>query len=164
MAKYTICPAIIHGLDTEIGSIQPGKLADFALWAPALFGVKPTTVFKGGMVAMAFLGDPAAAVPTPQPLLPRMGYNTHTRAAQQTSVAFVSQAALDDGLAGRLDIHRQLRPIKNVRGLAKADLPLNDALPRIEVNPDTFEVRIDGEPVHHQPVDELPLAQRYFLY
>lgn len=164
VAKYTICPAIIHGLDGDIGSIQPGKLADFVLWAPALFGVKPTSVFKGGMVAMALLGDPGASVPTPQPMLPRLGYNTFSRAAAHTSVAFVSQAALDDGLADRLDIHRELRPINNVRGLGKADLPLNDALPRIEVNPDTFEVRIDGEPVRHKPVDELPLTQRYFLY
>jgi urease subunit alpha len=164
VAKYTICPAVIHGLDGDVGSIQPGKLADFVLWTPALFGVKPTTVFKGGMAAMAMLGDPAASVPTPQPLRPRLGYNAHTRAAGHTGVAFVSQAALDDGLADRLDVHRELRPIKNVRGLGKADLPLNDALPRIEVNPDTFEVRINGEPVRHEPVDELPLTQRYFLY
>lgn len=121
-------------------------------------------VFKGGMAALAMLGDPTASVPTPNPVLPRLGYNTHTRAAAATSVAFVSQPAIDDGLADRLSINRRLVPVKNIRGLAKPDLPLNDALPKIEVNPDTFEVRIDGEPANHDPVTELPMTQRYFLY
>lgn len=164
IAKYTICPAVIHGLDGEIGSIAAGKLADFALWASPLFGVKPTLVCKGGMGAMAMLGDPSASVPTPQPVLPRLGYNAHTRAAAATSVAFVSQAAVDAGLPERLPVNRRLVPVKNVRGLTKADLPLNDALPKIEVNPDTFEVRIDGEPANHEPARELPMTQRYFLY
>jgi urease subunit alpha len=164
IAKYTICPAVIHGLDGEVGSIEPGKLADFALWATPLFGVKPTLVVKGGMAALAMLGDPNASVPTPQPLLPRLGYNAHSRAAAATSVAFVSQTAIDDGLADRLAVNRRLVPVKNVRGLSKSDLPLNDALPMIDVNPDTFEVRIDGEPADHEPVSELPMTQRYFLY
>jgi len=164
IAKYTICPAVIHGLDGEVGSIEPGKLADFVLWVTPLFGVKPTLVVKGGMGALAMLGDPNASVPTPQPVLPRLGYNAHSRAAAATSVAFVSQTAIDDGLADRLDVNRRLVPVKNVRGLSKSDLPLNDALPRIDVNPDTFEVRIDGEPADHEPVSELPMTQRYFLY
>ncbi|HET9876709.1 MAG TPA: urease subunit alpha [Mycobacterium sp.] len=164
IAKYTICPALIHGLDGEVGSIEPGKLADFVLWATPLFGVKPTFVGKGGMAALAMLGDPGASVPTPQPVLPRLGYSAHTRAAAATSVAFVAPAAVDDGLAGRLAVNRKLVPTKNVRGLSKKDLPRNDALPKIEVNPDTFEVRIDGEPANHQPVSELPMTQRYFLY
>jgi urease subunit alpha len=163
-AKYTICPAIIHGLEREIGSIEPGKLADFVLWEPALFGVKPSSVFKGGMGALAMLGDPNASVPTPQPVLPRLGYNVHTRAAAATSLAFVAPAALEAGLADRLNIHRPVVAIENVRGRTKADLPLNDALPNIEVNPDTFEVRIDGNVVDHEPLTELPMTQRYFLY
>ncbi|GAB3348836.1 urease subunit alpha [Modestobacter lapidis] len=164
VAKYTIVPAVIHGLEREVGSIEAGKLADFVLWEPALFGVKPTQVYKGGMAAMAMLGDPSASVPTPQPVLPRRGYNVHTRAAQATSLAFVAPAALEDGLADRLAVHRRLVPIENVRGRTKADLPLNTALPNIEVNPDTFEVRIDGETVDHQPPTVLPMTQRYFLF
>ena len=164
VAKYTIVPAVIHGLEREIGSIEVGKLADFVLWAPALFGIKPTSVVKGGMVADAMLGDPNGPVPTPQPVLPRLGYNVHTRAAQATSLAFVAPAALEDGLADRLAVHRRLVPLENVRGRTKADLPLNDALPAIEVDPDAFEVRIDGEPVHHEPVTDLPMTQRYFLF
>ncbi|GAA1783484.1 urease subunit alpha [Actinomadura chokoriensis] len=164
VAKYTICPAVIHGVEREVGSIEPGKLADFVLWEPALFGVKPTSVFKGGMAATAMLGDPNASVPTPQPVLPRHGYNVGTRAAQATSVAFVAQAAVDDGLADRLAVHRRLVPIADVRGRTKADLPLNDALPDIEVDPDTFEVRIDGDRVDHEPGTELPMTQRYFLF
>ncbi|OBH20228.1 urease subunit alpha [Mycolicibacter sinensis] len=164
VAKTTICPAIIHGLDDEIGSIAVGKLADFVLWSPAMFGVKPTAVFKGGMGALALLGDPSAAVPTPEPVLPRLGYNTFTRAAAATSVAFVAPAALDDGLADRLNVERRLVPVKNMRGRSKADLPHNDALPTIDVNPDTFEVRIDGQVANHPPLTELPMTQRYFLY
>lgn len=164
VAKYTICPAVIHGLEREVGSIEVGKLADFVLWTPPLFGVKPTAVFKGGMAASALLGDPNASVPIPQPVLPRLGYNVHTRAAQATSVAFVAAAAVEDGLADRLAIHRPLVAIEDVRGRMKADLPLNDTLPRIEVNPDTFEVRIDGDVVDHEPVSVLPMTQRYFLF
>jgi urease subunit alpha len=164
VAKYTICPAVVHGLDREIGSIEPGKLADFVLWEAPLFGVKPTSVFKGGMAAMAMLGDPNASVPTPQPVLPRLGYDVHTRAAQATSLFFVAPAAVEDGLADRLNVHRPLVAIENVRQRTKADLPLNDAQPDIEVDPDTFAVHIDGALVDHPPVDELPMTQRYFLY
>lgn len=164
VAKYTVCPAVIHGLDAEVGAIEPGLLADFVLWEAPLFGVKPTSVFKGGMAAMAMLGDPNASVPTPQPVLPRPGYNVHTRAAQATSLAFVSRAALEDGLADRLAVHRPLVATADVRARTKADLPLNDALPRIEVDPDTFSVRVDGELIDHEPLAELPMAQRYFLY
>ncbi len=151
-------------MEREIGSIEAGKLADFVLWEPALFGVKPTAVFKGGMAATAMLGDPNASVPTPQPVLPRPGYNVGTRAAQATSLAFVAPAALDDGLADRLAVHRKLVPVENVRGRTKADLPLNDALPNIEVDPNTFEVRIDGDTIDHEPGTELPMTQRYFLF
>jgi urease subunit alpha len=164
VAKYTIVPAIIHGLEREVGSVEPGKLADLVLWDPALFGVRPEMVFKAGMPAMALLGDPNAAVPTPQPVLPRMGYNVHTRAAAATSVAFVAPAAVEDGLADRLAVERRLVPVENMRGRTKADLPENDALPAIEVDPNTFAVRIDGQEVDHEPVAELPMCQRYFLF
>jgi urease subunit alpha len=115
VAKYTICPAIAHGLEREVGSVEPGKLADLVLWQPALFGVRPTVVFKGGMAASAALGDPNASIPTPQPVLPRLGFNVHTPAAASTSVAFVSPVALEDGLAGRLSIRRPLVAVENVR-------------------------------------------------
>ncbi|WP_433872759.1 urease subunit alpha [Saccharopolyspora sp. CA-218241] len=164
VAKYTIVPAVIHGLEREVGSIEPGKLADFVLWEPAVFGIRPTAVYKSGMAVSALLGDPGAAVPTPQPMLPRLGYNVHTRAAAATSVAFVAPAAIEDGLADRLDVDRELVPVQDVRGRSKADLPENDATPSIEVDPDTFTVRIDGQVVDHEPVDELPMAQRYLLF
>jgi urease subunit alpha len=164
VAKYTICPAIAHGLEREVGSVEPGKLADLVLWQPALFGVRPTVVFKGGMAASAALGDPNASIPTPQPVLPRLGFNVHTPAAASTSVAFVSPVALEDGLAGRLSIRRPLVAVENVRARTKRDLPENDALPRIEVDADTYAVRIDGELIEHEPATELPMAQRYFLF
>lgn len=163
VAKYTIVPAIIHGLESTVGSVEAGKLADLVLWEPALFGIRPTAVYKGGMCASALLGDPNAAVPTPQPVFPRLGYNVGTRAAGATSVAFVAPAALEDGLADRLALNRELVGVQNVRGLSKADLPENDALPVIEVDPDTFTVRIDGQVVDHEPAVELPMTQRYFL-
>jgi urease subunit alpha len=165
VAKYTICPAVAHGLEKEIGSVEPGKMADLVLWQPALFGVRPSMVLKGGMAALAALGDPNASVPTPHPVLPRLGFNAHSPAASSTSVAFVSQAAIDDGLADRLPlVRRRLVAISDVRGRGKADLPENTALPRIEVDPDTYSVRVDGELIDHEPATELPMAQRYFLF
>ncbi len=164
VAKYTICPAIAHGLERHIGSVEVGKMADLVLWQPALFGVRPAVVFKGGVAAMAALGDPNASIPTPQPVLERTGFNVFTPAAASTSVAFVSQAAIDDGLAGRLNIQRPLVAIENCRGRSKKDLPENTTLPHIEVDPDTYAVRVDGELIEHQPATELPMAQRYFLF
>jgi urease subunit alpha len=165
VAKYTICPAIAHGLEREIGSVEPGKMADLVLWQPALFGVRPAMVLKGGVAAVAALGDPNASVPTPQPVLPRLGFNAKSPAASSTSVAFVSAAAIEDGLAERLPaVRRRLVAVENVRGRTKADLPENTALPRIEVDPDTYSVRVDGELIDHAPATELPMAQRYFLF
>ena len=164
VAKYTICPAVAHGLEKHVGSIEVGKMADLVLWQPALFGVRPAVVFKGGMVATAALGDPNASIPTPQPVLERIGFNVYSPAAAATSVAFVSQVAIDDGLAGRLNIKRPLVAIENCRRRSKADLPENSALPRIEVNPDTYAVKIDGELIDHEPATEVPMAQRYFLF
>ena len=164
VAKYTICPAVAHGLDDEIGSVEVGKLADLVLWEPAFFGVRPHAVLKGGMITWAAMGDANASIPTPQPVLPRPMFGAAPAAAAATSVHFVSEHAIDDGLAGRLDIRRKLVATKNVRQVGKAHMPLNDALPHIEVEPDTFTVRIDGEVWQEQPAAELPMAQRYFLF
>jgi len=164
VAKYTICPAVAHGLDDEIGSVEVGKLADLVLWEPAFFGVRPHAVLKGGMIAWAAMGDANASIPTPQPVLPRPMFGAAPAAAAATSVHFVSQAAIDDGLADRIAVSRKLVPVKNVRGVGKAQMPLNDALPEIEVDPDTFTVRIDGDVWQEDPAVELPMAQRYFLF
>lgn len=164
VAKYTICPAVAHGLDDEIGSVEVGKLADLVLWEPAFFGVRPHAVLKGGMIAWAAMGDANASIPTPQPVLPRPMFGAAPVAAAATSVHFVAPAAVEDGLAERLDIRRKLVPVKNVRQIGKAQMPLNDATPRIEVDPDTFTVRIDGDVWTEQPAAELPMAQRYFLF
>ncbi|MBV6757334.1 MULTISPECIES: urease subunit alpha [Rhodococcus] len=164
VAKYTICPAVAHGLEDEIGSVEVGKLADLVLWDPAFFGVRPHAVIKGGMIAWAAMGDANASIPTPQPVLPRPMFGAAPKAAAATSVHFVAPHALEDGLADRLDLNRRLVPVANVRSRGKADMPRNDAQPRIEVDPDTFTVRIDGEVWEEQPAAELPMAQRYFLF
>ncbi len=164
IAKYTICPAIAHGLDKEIGSVEVGKLADLVLWEPAFFGVRPHAVIKGGMIAWAAMGDANASIPTPQPVLPRPMFGAAPAAAAATSVHFVSPQAIEDSLADRLAVNRRLVPVGNVRAIGKADMPLNDAMPRIEVEPDTFTVRIDGEVWQEHPAAELPMAQRYFLF
>ncbi|MET8001172.1 urease subunit alpha [Nonomuraea glycinis] len=164
VAKYTICPAIAHGLDAEVGSVETGKLADLVLWDPAFFGVKPTLVLKGGVVAWAQMGDANASIPTPQPVLPRPMFGAAPATAAATSLHFVSPHALDSGLTDRLTVRRRLTPVTDVRGRGKASMPLNDALPRIEVAPDTFEVRIDGDLIEPAPAQTLPLAQRYFLF
>ena len=164
VAKYTICPAVAHGMDSEIGSVEVGKLADLVLWEPAFFGVRPHAVIKGGMIAWAAMGDANASIPTPQPVLPRPMFGAAPVSAAATSVHFVAPAAIEDGLADRLDIRRRLVPVGNVRKVGKADMPLNDALPSIEVDPDSFTVRIDGQVWEEQPAAELPIAQRYFLF
>ncbi|HET9255959.1 MAG TPA: urease subunit alpha [Pseudonocardiaceae bacterium] len=164
VAKYTICPAITHGLDAEIGSVEVGKLADLVLWQPAFFGVRPSVVLKGGMIAWAAMGDSNASIPTPQPVLPRPMFGATAASAAATSVHFVAPSGIEGRLADRLAVRRPLVPVRDTRALRKADLPLNDALPRIEVDPETFTVRIDGEVVEPQPAEELPMAQRYFLF
>jgi urease subunit alpha len=164
VAKYTICPAVAHGLDHEVGSVEVGKLADLVLWEPAFFGVRPHVVLKGGMIAWAAMGDANASIPTPQPVLPRPMFGAAPAAAAATSVHFVSQQAVDDGLAGRLAVSRKLVAVRNVRGVGKAQMPLNDTLPEIEVDPDTFTVRIDGDVWQEDPAVDLPMAQRYFLF
>ncbi|MGH9188819.1 MAG: urease subunit alpha [Acidimicrobiales bacterium] len=164
VAKYTICPAVAHGLDAEIGSVEVGKLADLVLWDPAFFGVRPHAVIKGGMIAWAAMGDANASIPTPQPVLPRPMFGAYGAAAPATSLAFVAPAALEDGLADRLAVRRRLVAVADVRRLQKSDMPENDALPDIAVEPDTFTVRIDGDVVEPVPATELPMAQRYFLF
>ncbi|WP_407952107.1 urease subunit alpha [Plantactinospora sonchi] len=164
VAKYTICPAVAHGIDGEVGSVEPGKLADLVLWDPAFFGVRPHLVVKGGMIAWAQLGDANASIPTPQPMLPRPMFGAYGVVPAATSLAFVAPAAIDALLGDRIGLRRTLAPVADTRSRGKADLPLNDALPRIEVEPDTFTVRIDGEVVEPQPATELPMAQRYFLF
>ncbi|MCB0968777.1 MAG: urease subunit alpha, partial [Ilumatobacter sp.] len=164
VAKYTIAPAITHGLEREVGSVEVGKLADLVLWDPAFFGVRPHAVLKGGMIAWATMGDANASIPTPQPELPRPMFGAAPAVAPGRSVSWVAQAALDDGLPDRLRVARELKPVADTRSRGKADLPLNDALPRIEIDPDTFAVRIDGELITESPAVELPMAQRYFLF
>jgi urease subunit alpha len=164
VAKYTICPAVAHGLAGEIGSVEPGKLADLVLWEPAFFGVRPHLVIKGGMVAWAAMGDANASIPTPQPVLPRPMFGAYGRAAPATSVAFVAPAAVEAGAVPELGLNRRLVAVDDVRRLTKADMPNNGALPDIRVEPDTFTVRIDGEVVEPAPATELPMAQRYFLF
>ncbi len=134
------------------------------LWEPAFFGVRPHAVLKGGMIAWAAMGDANASIPTPQPVLPRPMFGAAPAAAAATSVHFVSPQAIEDGLADRIDVRRKLAAVKNVRKIGKASMPLNDALPHIEVEPDTFTVRIDGQVWQEQPAAELPMAQRYFLF
>ncbi|MDZ4266462.1 MAG: amidohydrolase family protein, partial [Mycobacterium sp.] len=164
VAKYSICPAVAHGLDREIGSVEVGKLADLVLWEPAFFGVRPHAVLKGGMIAWAAMGDANASIPTPQPVLPRPMFGAAPAAAAATSVHFVAPQAIEDGLADRLAVDRRLVAVGNVRGVGKAQMPHNDALPDIQVDPDTFTVRIDGEVWQEQPATELPMAQRYFMF
>jgi urease subunit alpha len=164
VAKYTICPAVAHGIDAEVGSVEPGKLADLVLWEPAFFGVRPHLVIKGGAIAWGQMGDANASIPTPQPVLPRPMFGAYGAVPARTSVAFVSQAALDAMLTDRLAVRRPLVPVADVRARGKADLPGNDATPRIEVDAHTFTVRIDGDRVEAEPVAELPMAQRYFLF
>ncbi|MFN8172225.1 MAG: urease subunit alpha [Candidatus Nanopelagicales bacterium] len=164
VAKYTICPAVAHGIDQHVGSVEVGKLADLVLWEPAMFGVRPHLVMKGGVIAWAAMGDANASIPSPQPVLPRPMFGAAPTVAARTSFHFVAPAAIDDGLADRLRVERALLPVADVRRRGKADMPLNDATPRIEVDPDTFTVRIDGEVWEQEPASELPMTQRYFLF
>ncbi len=164
IAKYTINPAITHGIAHEVGSVEVGKLADLVLWRPAFFGVKPTTVLKGGMIATALMGDPNASIPTPQPVHYRMQFGAATRALHRTCVTFLSQAAIDAGLPEQLRLERMISAVHGIRALRKADMKLNDATPEITVNPENYQVHADGVLLHCEPAHVLPMAQRYFLF
>ncbi len=164
VAKYTINPAIAHGVAHMIGSVETGKLADVVLWKPAFFGVKPEIVVKGGFPVSAAMGDPNASIPTPQPILTRPMFGAFGRAPFTTSVTFVSQAALDREVARTLGLQKRVAAVKRCRGIGKRDLTLNDALPKIEVDPETYVVRADGQKLSCEPMALLPMAQRYFLF
>jgi urease subunit alpha len=164
IAKYTINPAITHGVAHEVGSIEGGKLADLVVWKPAFFGVKPELILKGGLIAYANMGDPNASIPTPQPTIYRPQFAAHGRARGSTSVTFVSQVALDNGFLDHLQLSKRLVPVRQTRGVTKRDLLWNDALPRIEVDPETYSVKADGRELRCEPAVELPMAQRYFLF
>ncbi|WP_428242109.1 urease subunit alpha [Gynuella sp.] len=164
IAKYTINPAITHGIAHEVGSIEVGKLADLVLWKPAFFGIKPSLIIKGGMIAAAPMGDPNASIPTPQPVHYRMMFGGFGAASAATSVTFVAAAAMQNNLAQALGLRRSLVACRGTRNLSKQDMRLNDWLPDISVDPQTYEVRADGELLTCEPATELPLAQRYCLF
>ncbi len=164
IAKYTINPAIAHGIAHEIGSIEEGKRADLVLWNPAFFGVKPEMVLLGGTIAMAQMGDPNASIPTPQPVYSRPMFGAYGRSVEHSAVTFVSEAAQSAGIGDALGLAKATAAVANTRKIGKADLKLNDATPEIDVNPETYEVRADGELLTCQPAEELPMAQRYFLF
>lgn len=164
VSKYTINPAITHGISDYVGSVEVGKMADLVLWQPALFGAKPEMIIKGGSILHARMGDANASIPTPEPVLYRDMFGAMGKALGSSCATFVSQAAHDDGIAGRLGLERQVLPVRHCRGIGKKDLKFNDTIADIQVNPETFQVSVDGEPIHSEPVAELPLAQRYFLF
>ena len=165
VAKYTINPAIAHGVSKHIGSVEKGKLADLVLWSPAFFGVKPDCIIKGGMIAAAPMGDPNASIPTPQPVHYRPMFGGYGRAKYGTSLTFVSDAALESGIARKLKVQKSLVAVRNTRGkLRKSSMIHNGATPNIEIDPETYAVRADGELLVCEPADRLPMAQRYFLF
>ncbi|MEM6433463.1 MAG: urease subunit alpha [Cyanobacteria bacterium P01_D01_bin.115] len=164
IAKYTINPAITHGVSHIIGSVEEGKLADLCLWKPAMFGVKPEIVIKGGAIAWAQMGDPNASIPTPQPVHMRPMFGSYGGAIAATNVSFMSQAAVDAGIAEQIGLQKPSEAVHTIRSLSKADMKLNTYQPHMEVNPETYEVRADGELLTCEPAEVLPMAQRYFLF
>jgi urease subunit alpha len=164
VAKYTINPAVSHGIAHEVGSLEVGKLADIVLFKPEFFGVKPSMVIKAGSIVAAPMGDPTASIPTPQPVHYRLMFGALGRARDASCLSFVSQAALERGIAERLGLKRKVVAVRGTRAIGKANMVLNDALPRIEVDPETYQVRADGELLTCEPAATLPLAQRYFLF
>ncbi len=164
MAKYTINPAITHGIANYVGSVEVGKLADLCLWRPAFFGVKPELVLKSGLIAWAQMGDANASIPTPQPVHMRPMFASFGGAIAATSLTFLSQAALKAGIPDQLGLQKQTAAVSGIRQLTKRDMKLNDAMPHMEVDPETYEVRADGELLTCEPATVLPMAQRYFLF
>lgn len=164
IAKYTINPAITHGIAHEVGSVEVGKLADLVVWRPAFFGVKPTTVIKGGMIATALMGDPNASIPTPQPVHYRAQFGAAPGALAQTCITFLSQAAIEQSVHQKLELKRLVSPVRAIRGVRKSDMKLNDATPEITVHPENYRVHADGVLLHCEPASVLPMAQRYFLF
>ena len=164
IAKYTINPAITHGISAYVGSIEPGKLADIVLWNPAMFGAKPEMIIKGGLIIASRMGDPNASIPTPQPVMYRPMFGAYGKALHKTCATFVSQISIDNGIVPQYGLQKLVLPVKNCRTITKKDLIHNDSTPRIDVNPETYEVKVDGQPITCEPVSVLPLAQRYFLF
>jgi len=164
VAKYTINPAITHGIADDVGSVEVGKLADLVFWKPAFFATKPSLIVKGGMIAAAPMGDPNASIPTPQPVHYRHMFGAYGKARDNTSITFVSRAAFDSDIKTKLGLKSMVRPVSNTRSIRKSDMLLNDYQPKIEVDSQTYEVRADGELLVCEPADILPLAQRYFLF
>ncbi|MFD2257808.1 urease subunit alpha [Luteolibacter algae] len=164
VSKYTICPAVTHGIAHEVGSIEPGKLADIVIWKPAFFGVKPETILKGGLIAWANMGDPNASIPTPQPAIYRPQFGAFGKSIFATSLTFVSALSLESGALDPLGLQKRLSAVKNCRKVTKHDLLFNNALPRITVDPETYSVVADGRELRCEPLSVLPMAQRYFLF
>ena len=164
VSKYTINPAITHGISGVVGSLELNKLADIVLWKPALFGAKPEMIIKGGMIIASKMGDPNASIPTPQPVIYRHMFGAYGKAVYKTCVTFVSQASVDNGALEKYKLDKLVIPVKNCRNISKKDLVHNDATPQIDVNPETYEVKVDGVPITCEPVTVVPLAQRYFLF
>ena len=164
LAKYTINPSIAHGISNEIGSITEGKRADLVLWNPAFFGVKPEMVLLGGSIACAQMGDPNASIPTPQPVYSREMFGAFGRSLENSAVTFVSQASYENDIGNTLELRKKTTPIKNTRDINKSNMVYNDLCPKVEVDPETYEVRANGEILTCEPASELPMAQRYFLY
>ncbi|MFB9758006.1 urease subunit alpha [Ectobacillus funiculus] len=164
VAKYTINPALAHGISEYVGSVEVGKLADLVLWEPAFFGVKPELVVKGGMIASSLMGDPNASIPTPQPVLYRPMFAAFGQALHKTAITFVSQAAMQSGIPEKLGLKKMVQPVRGVRTLQKKDMIHNGEMPHIEVDPQTYEVKVDGELITCEPVEVVPMAQRYFLF
>ena len=164
IAKYTVNPAICHGISEHIGSITVGKRADLVMWNPAFFGVKPEMVLLGGSIAIAQMGDPNASIPTPQPVYTRPMFASFGRAVEQSAICFVSKAAQDNNIGSELGLAKQTRAVQNTRSISKEDMVMNNYMPEIEVHPETYEVRADGELLTCEPAQDLPMAQRYFLF
>lgn len=164
IAKYTINPAITHGISDYVGSIEVGKIADLVIWSPAFFGVKPELVIKSGMIVHGMMGDANASIPTPQPIISRPMYATTGKALQKSSITFISQAAYDDKVQEKLGLEKLILPVHGIRKLTKKDMKLNGETPELSVDPQTYEVRVNGELITSEPAKELPMAQRYFLF
>ena len=164
VAKYTINPAITHGISEYVGSLEAGKLADIVLWKPAMFGVKPEMIIKGGMIIASRMGDPNASIPTPQPVIYRHMFGAYGKALHKTCITFVSKLSLDKKVVQQYGLQKIVLPVKNCRNIGKKDLIHNDATPQIDVNPENYEVKVDGKHITCEPLAVLPLAQRYFLF
>ena len=164
ISKYTINPAITHGISSYVGSLEPGKLADLILWKPALFGAKPEMIIKGGMIIASRMGDPNASIPTPQPVIYRHMFGAYGKAVHATCATFVSKLSLERNVVQQYGLKKMILPVMNCRTISKKDMVHNNATPLIEVNPETYEVKVDGQPVTCEPIAVAPLAQRYFLF